>query len=156
MRCSFSTFFPTHPMADANPTNTAASVTVFTILLCSAIFRENEKTLSLPKCDLDVNLLPFWRHKWARKGVIYVFTMFKAKWAYYVFPPCTKCLWFKLALYKVFPVLFHIRYQHYLVGWQVSLFFWYFFAFFIVRPNVKSTYLPTISTYFNLSKRSNI
>ena len=65
-------------------------------------------------------------------------------------------MWFKLSFYKVFPVLFHARYHHYLVGWQVrlSLSFWYFLTLLVVCPNVKSTYLPTISTYFNLSIRS--
>ena len=160
MRFSFSTFFPTHPIADANPTNTAASVIVFTILLCSAIFRGNVKTLSLPKCNLAIHLLSFWRCEWASKGVIYVFAMFKAKWTHDVFPPCTKRMWFKLSFYKVFPILIYVRFHHYMMIWSIHsiylFFFRFFLTFFMVSPNVKSAYLFTITTYFYLSTRFNI
>ena len=80
--------------------------TVCSTLPLSAIFRGNVKTLSLPKMDLSIHSLSFRWDKWTNKCVIYISTITEAIWAYYVFPPCLKCMWFKLALNKVFPVLF--------------------------------------------------
>ena len=113
--------------------------------------RENMKTLSLgsfPKCNLDVHLLSFFRHEWANKGVIYIFTIIKAKWTHYVFPPCPKGVWFKLSFYKVFPVLIHTRcqrfveYIHLHLSSRGSL-----FTLLLVIPNIARAYFITKGTH---------